>query len=70
MSKVIPKDVVTVEVVNTKKEFKWRLVVNGKKSDWTSYFQGILSFEGWMVATAYWDGAFKEFVPFRIEYIK
>ena len=61
-------DEVTVEVIDDSKGMRWRLIVNKKESDWHSYYPGIMVFEGFGVASAYWDGTFKEFVPFRIEY--
>lgn len=60
-------DEVTVEVINNELEFKWRLIVNGNASDWTKYYQGILTHMGYAVCTAYWEGSLpvRELVPFK-----
>lgn len=57
-----------VEVVNTSREFKWRLIVNSCASDWTKHYQGILTHMGYAVCTAYWEGSLpiRELVPFKI----
>ena len=62
------EDIVTVEIIDTEKEFKWRLIVNDNASPWTTYFQGILVFMGYGVATDYWNGAFEAMKPFKITY--
>lgn len=58
--------VVVVEVENTTSAFRWRMLVNGKASPVTGHYDGILKFEDFYLASAYWDGIFPEFVPFRV----
>ena len=58
---------VRVQVSDTKTRFAWRMRVGrGKCSGWYSYYEGILVHDGYGLATAYWEGCFKEFVPFKI----
>lgn len=60
-------DMVRIEVSDTRSGFAWRMRVGRKKwSNWYSHYQGILVHDGYGLATAYWDGSFKEFVPFKI----
>jgi len=63
-------DGVSIEVQNDSVRFAWRLRVGAAVSHWTTHYQGILSFEGWFVATAYWKGVFPEMVPFKVQPIK
>lgn len=58
---------VRVEVSDTRGGFAWRMKVGrGKWSNWYGYYEGILVHDGYGLATAYWQGFFKEFVPFQI----
>lgn len=63
-------DLVVVEVMNTEKAFAWRMIVNGKTSEHTSHYQGVLCFANYRVVTDYWDGTFKPWVPFLVDYSK
>ena len=61
---------ITVEVCNTTEHFAWRMIVDGKPSEWTTDYGGrILNHEGFGLVTAYWDGI-KELVPFKIDHAK
>lgn len=61
-------DEIIVEVENSSVRFSWRMLVNGDASRWTTYYDGVLEHKGYCLATAYWDGTFAEFVPFKAIY--
>lgn len=57
---------VLVETVDDLTVFQWRLIVNNEWSDWSSHYPGILCFKGYYITSAYWEGTFPEFVPFKV----
>ncbi len=61
-------DLVTVEVEDTYERHAWRLVVNGDVSEPTSFYEGILLFNGYAVVTHYWSDEPRAMVPFRFIY--
>lgn len=58
--------VVTLEVVNSVKQFKWRIKVKGTWSRWSSHYPGILTHRGVCYATAYWAGVLPHEQPFMV----
>jgi len=63
-----PLAIIIVEVWNTETIFAWRMIVNNDPSPITSHYSGILCHKGYCLATDYWNGTIKPFVPFRCEY--
>ncbi len=66
---------VKVEVINTAKEHKWRLVSGSEKSEWTGYYEGVLTHrfsDGRLIgyATDYWNGTLPVESPFEIVELK
>lgn len=61
-------DNVIVEIEDSEKQFAWRLIVNGEKSNVSTYYEGILEHKGYFLATGYWDGTFLELIPFKLNY--
>jgi hypothetical protein len=65
------KTKVELEVINTEKEFKWRLKKDKEYSPFTSQYDGILSHtfingETFYVAMGYWEGVLPIEKPFKI----
>lgn len=58
-------DDIEVEVENSTKQHAWRMKVNGVPGHVSMYYGGVYEHKGWLLATAYWDGTFPTFVPFR-----
>ena len=61
-------DEVRVDVSDTKEGLAWRLVVNGRASDWGARGAGLVEHEGYFVATAYCSVPLEEMRPFRATY--
>lgn len=61
---------VTANVINTTKEYKWRLECGNKHSEWSTHYEGVLThkFNGqlYAYATQYWDGVLPTEVVFKI----
>jgi hypothetical protein len=60
------QDTIVVEVENSTMRFAWRIIVNGDASRWSRHYDGVLMHKGYCIATAYWEGTFPEFIPFKI----
>lgn len=43
MEKINDINVVKAEVINTLREFSWRLVKGEEKSEWSKHYQGLLT---------------------------
>ena len=64
-------NLVTVELINTEKDCKWRLIWRNEKSEWYGYYSGLLvhrfsNGETWAYATNYWLGTLPTETPFQI----
>jgi hypothetical protein len=63
---------VIAQIINTTKEFKWRLVKGKEHSEWTSHYSGICRHKfkdgkTYCYLTAYWDdGILPIETPFEI----
>ena len=57
---------VALLIEDSSQQFAWQLLVGSKKSHITTHYPGILECEGWMVATAYWEGVLPVMTPFRV----
>lgn len=69
--KLLDKKKPVAEFVDTKKEFKWRMVLGKEKSRWSKDYNGLLTHafkDGRMfcLATAYWAGVLPIEKPFEI----
>jgi hypothetical protein len=64
---------IKVEIQNDTRKFRWRMTVTGPKGEQhartSSNYQGLLEVEGYLLATAYYEGVFPEFIPFRTRLI-
>lgn len=61
-------DVIVVEIGDSISGLRWRMCVNGHWSHVRRAYADILTFKGYSVASPYWEGFVKEFVPFKIIY--
>lgn len=66
------KEKVVAEIIDSKKEFKWRLSKGKQHSPWFKCYDSILKFtfkEGdtWFLAMCYWEGCFPTETPFQIK---
>lgn len=62
---------VDAEIINTEKEFKWRLKKGREVSRWSTHYAGVLvhrfsNGEFWALATDYWAGSLPVETPFQL----
>lgn len=63
----LDEDEVKVHISDLPEGFSFRIEVNGDISPAFGYHD-LASHKGWYVTSAYYEGSFREFVPFRLEY--
>jgi hypothetical protein len=64
------EDLVTVMVERSARQFVWRLIVNGRVSpvEWRN--EGLLVWEGYAVASEYWEPELRPWRPFKVQYVE
>lgn len=70
---VLGEDEIKVEISDTDRGSWYRLVVNGSCSAWEkddTQWNGPLIWACYGVATPFWEGLFRPFVPFKLSYAK